>query len=102
MTGIPELAEGPFGVIAYRVHRDGEPYEGGVSLRESASKAYVACEVCGLIPTEQLPGWTSDWHWLCREAMHHAEEQGHRVAVESWNGAVYGPPTSKDKEEHER
>jgi hypothetical protein len=80
------VAEGPFAVIAYRVRREGKPYVGGALLRETADKGAVVCEACG-----PLPGWTSDWIALCHDAMDHARETGHKVAVESWRGAVYGP-----------
>jgi hypothetical protein len=85
------VAEGPFEVIAYRVHRDGKPYIGGTWLRETAGKSAVVCKTCGPLPVDGLHGWTSDWHVLCRDAMDHVKETGHTVAVESWQGAVYGP-----------
>lgn len=85
------VAEGPFEVIAYRVRRDGEPYVGGACLRETADKSAVVCETCGPLPADGLRGWTSDWLTLCYAAMDHAKGAGHKVAVESWRGAVYGP-----------
>ena len=84
-----KVAEGPFAVIAYRVRRDGGPYPGGTWLRETATRAMVACETCGPLPAE-VHGWTSDWISLCGAARDHVKETGHRAAVESWNGAVYG------------
>lgn len=83
--------EEPFGVIAYRVRRDGKPYVGGTSLRETADKSAVACEVCRHLPADGLHGWTSDWITLCGAARDHALETGHTVAVEAWHGAIYGP-----------
>lgn len=93
MADKPDLtvAEGLFEVIAYRVRRDGKPYVGGTSLRESADKSAVVCETCGPLPADGLPGWISDWITLCGAARGHVLEAGHRVAVESWRGAVYGP-----------
>ena len=81
------FAEGQFEVIAWRVHRDGQPYIGGTYLRETADRCAVVCQQCGQLPVEGLRGWLSDWHG---EAINHVEETGHRVAVESWNGAIYG------------
>lgn len=77
-----EFAEGHFAVIRALVRMRVRPYEDGTSLLEYASTARVACEECGLLPADGLNG----------QAVQHAEETGHRVAVESWNGAVYGPP----------
>lgn len=86
------VVEGPFAVLAYRVRRDGKPYVGGTSLRETADKSAVVCETCGPLPSDDLPEWNvSDWITLCGAARGHALETGHRVAVESWRGAVYGP-----------
>lgn len=90
------VAEGPFEVIAYRVRRDGKPYIGGTLLRESAHKGAVVCESCGPLPVDDPRGWTSDWITLCGDAMDHAKETGHKVAVESWQGAVYGPGEDRD------
>lgn len=89
MWAVTEVAEGPFAVIAYRVRRDGAPYPGGVWLRETASQAQVACEVCGPLVLPELPRWTSDWLTIAGEARDHARNTGHRVAVEAWHGAVY-------------
>lgn len=94
MTDKPDITviEGPFAVIAHRVHRDGKPYIGGTSLRESANKGAVVCDTCGPLPAgDLLHGWTTDWITLCHAAMDHATATCHRVAVESWSGAVYGP-----------
>lgn len=77
--------EGPFTVIARRVRRADVPYPGGTWLRETATRAMVACKTCGLLPAE-VTGWVS----LCGAARDHAKETGHLTAVESWNGAVYG------------
>ena len=85
------VIEGLFNVIAHRVHRDGKPYPGGMCLRETADKSAVVCETCGPLPVDDLHGWTSDWLTLCEAALRHASTTGHRVAVESWRGAVYGP-----------
>lgn len=92
MPGKPDLTadEGPFEVIACRVRRDGKPFVGGTSLRETASKSAVVCQTCGPLPADPA-GWVSDWHILCGDAREHALATGHRVAVESWRGAVYGP-----------
>ena len=87
----PAVVEGAFEVIAYRVRRDGEPYIGGTFLRENAGKSAVVCKECGPLPVDELRGWTSDWLTLCHDAMDHVKETGHKVAVESWQGAVYGP-----------
>lgn len=85
-----EIAEGLFAVIAHRVHQHGKLYPGGRWLKETAGKAEVVCESCGLLPVTGLPGWTSDWLTLAGEARDHARDTGHRVAVQSWYGAVYG------------
>jgi hypothetical protein len=63
-----------------------------VLLREAASKSAVVCETCGPLPADDLlHGWTADWITPCHAAMDHARTTDHRVAVESWSGAVYGP-----------
>lgn len=87
------VVEGPFAVIAHRVHRDGKPYIGGACLRETADKAAVVCETCGPLPSGDLRLRVRgpDWLTLCHAALDHARTTGHRVAVESWQGAVYGP-----------
>jgi hypothetical protein len=85
------VAEGPFAALAYRIHRDGRPYTGGTWLRETAGSSAVVCETCGPLATDGLRGWTSDWITLCGTARDHVETTGHTVAVESWQGAVYGP-----------
>jgi hypothetical protein len=100
MTAKPDIpaSEGPFAVIAHRVRRDGRPYPGGIWLRETATKAAVACETCGPIPVDDdLRGWTSDWLSIAAAARDHARESGHRVAVESWQGSVYGPGEDEER-----
>ena len=81
-------AEG-FSDIARRADRYGEAVD-GLNLRTSAKAASVVCEYCGPLDAS-LMGWTSDWITLCQEAIGHVEETGHRVAVESYQAAVYGP-----------
>lgn len=93
-----ELAEGAFAVIAYRVHRDGQPYPGGTWLRETAGTSEAVCEECGLLPPlPELPGWTTDWMVLAQEARDHARDTGHRVAVQQWQGALYGPERKENE-----
>lgn len=83
------LAEGPFEVLALRIRREGESY-GGTLLRETASSSATVCAACGLLP-DPYGRKTTDWMALCHAAMAHAGETGHRIAVESRQGAVYGP-----------
>jgi hypothetical protein len=85
------VAEGPFAVTAQRVLRDGKPYVGGTWLRATAASSAVVCEVCGPLAADSLHGWTSDWLTPCSAARAHAQEAGHEVVVESWQGAIYGP-----------
>jgi hypothetical protein len=40
---------------------------------------------------ELIPVDIDNWSGVCHDAMDHAEETGHRVVVDSWNGAIYGP-----------
>jgi hypothetical protein len=89
------IAEGPFGVIAHRVRRDGKPY-GGQLLRETADKSAVVCKECGPIGEDSPFGLPADWGTLCHDAMDHADQTGHTVAVESWQAAIYGPRGDSD------
>lgn len=89
------IAEDPFEVLAYRIHRDGKPY-GGKLLRETAVNVNVVCKTCGPLSPPGIHGWTSDWISLCHDAMDHAKETGHTVAVESWHGAIYGREDGDD------
>jgi len=79
----PEFAE-----IRDYVQEHGEPYIGGCSLRATADSGVISCEQGCVIP---LPNRVTDYHWLCREAMNHAGETGHDVAVSCSQQAVYGP-----------
>ena len=87
---VPAVVEGAFEVIAYRVRRDGRPNPAGHWLRHVAGRHALVCKECGPLPDAVMPGWTSDWHLLCGDAIDHVKETGHQVAVESWHGAVYG------------
>jgi hypothetical protein len=77
--------------IARQVREEGEPYAGGTLLRGTLARGTLVCSEEGEIPVD--PG---DWHWLCGQAMRHAERNpGHSVAVASYAAALYAHVTDQ-------
>jgi hypothetical protein len=74
----------------------GKPYIGGTVLRETACKQMLVCATCGQLEWEGME-WSSDWMYLCQRAIRHIRENpGHRVAIDSWNGAIYSSETEDE------
>jgi hypothetical protein len=75
-----------FSTLAERIHHRGEPRPGAY-LREAGHTGTAVCEICGTLPADGI----TEWAHLCRTAIGHVDETGHRVAVDTWAGAIYGP-----------
>lgn len=62
----------------------------GINLRADASTGSIVCQQgC------HLPPASGSWLHDCHVAMNHARDSGHNVAVEGWQGAMYGPEAGK-------
>lgn len=80
-------ADGTEAVLSARI-RELSTRAPGPWLKASAHSSTLACKTCGPLPGADD---ISDWMTLAQEARAHVQDTGHQVAVDSWNGAVYGP-----------
>ena len=86
----PVVIEGAYNVLEHKILAEGKPYISGTLLKVTAGSSRLICKVCGVLPSETRDV-IEDWLHLCHLAMQHVQETGHKVAVERWTGAIYGP-----------